>query len=258
MSLKKTYILYIFILVSCYSCSYKQQQLLFENKGQIFNGATAAPDTALASYRIKPGDLLQIKNLQNPKYIVDEPVTIASAAAGAGSSEGQTFLVEDDGTVALPIIGHVQVAGLTRHDAAKQVETLYRKELKNPIIELKIVNLKVTVLGEVRTQGNYPLVKDRTPLIEMIGEAGGLTDRANSKNLRIIRGGTKNQQVIDVDLSNINTLSDPRTMLQNNDIIYVAQNKQAVRTSKVAGFSSLLQPIILLLNTALIIYSFTR
>jgi polysaccharide export outer membrane protein len=245
------------IIISYYSCSYKQQQLLFENKARTFNTATI-PDTVLTNYAIKPQDLLQIKNLQNPKYIVDEPVTSASTAAGAGSSEGQTYRVEDDGTVGLPILGRVKVEGLSRRDAANKIETLYRKELKAPIIELRIVNLKVTVLGEVKAQGSYPLVKDRTSLIEMIGEAGGLTERANSKNLKIIRGGMEHQRVIDVDLSNINTLSDPRTILQNNDVIYVAQNKEAVRATKVTGASALLQPIVLLLNTALIIYTLTR
>jgi polysaccharide export outer membrane protein len=256
---KKNHILcgfFLIIIASCYSCSYQQQQVLFENKGKAFNSAVS--DTALVNYKINPQDLLQIRNLQNPKYIVDEPPTSASAAAGASSDDGQIFRVEDDGTVALPIIGHVKVAGLTRHDAANQIETLYRKELKNPIIDLKIVNLKVTILGEVKTQGSYFLVKDHTPLVEMIGQAGGLTERANSKTLKIIRGGIKDQQVIDVDLSNLNTLTDPRTILQNNDVIYVAQNKQAVRATKVTGLSALLQPIVLLLNTALIIYTITR
>ena len=257
--LSKKHILYVLIftlLTSCVSCSFKQQQVLFENRGQAFNNTVIITDTA--NYRIQPQDLLQIKNLQSPKYIVDEPTTTTSAAKGSSSTEGQTFLVENDGTVALPIIGHVKVEGLKRYDAAKQIEDLYRKEIKNPIIELKIVNLKVTVLGEVKTQGNYALVKDRTSLIEMIGEAGGLTERANSKNVRIIRGGMKSQQVIDVDLSNLTTLSDPRTILKNEDIIYVTQNKQAIRSTKVTGFSSILQPIILLLNTALIIYTITR
>ncbi|AMQ01260.1 Polysaccharide export system outer membrane protein [Pedobacter cryoconitis] len=253
------YILYAFIfilLTSCFSCSVKQQQALFENRRQAFNNTPTITDTS--AYKIQPQDLLQIKNLQSPKYIVDEPTTTISAAKGANSTDGQTFLVESDGTVALPIIGRVKVEGLNRYDAAKKIENIYSKEIKNPIIDLKIVNLKVTILGEVKTQGSYTLVKDRTSLIEMIGEAGGLTERANSKNVRIIRGGIKNQEVIDLDLSNLTTLSDPRIILKNEDIIYVTQNKQAVRTTKVTGFSSILQPIILLLNTALIIYTITR
>jgi len=102
-----------------------------------------------SEYRIQSQDILQIRNLQSTKYIVDEaPSSSASGGGGAASSQGQTFPVEDDGTVVLPVIGHVPVAGLTRAEAAKQIEDLYRKNLlNNPIIELKITNLKVTMLS---------------------------------------------------------------------------------------------------------------
>lgn len=174
------------------------------------------------------------------------------------SGNGQTYLVEADSTVALPMLGHVKVAGLSRAEAAHQIETLYRKELKDPIIELKIVNLKVTLLGEVKNQGIYVLSKDYTSLVEIIGTAGGLTDKADGKNIKIIRGNLQTPQVFELDLSDLKTLSDPRIMLQNNDIIYVAQHKKAIQTQKLQSVSAVLQPILTLLNTVLIIYTLTR
>jgi polysaccharide export outer membrane protein len=111
------------------------------------------------------------------------------------------------------------------------------------------------MLGEVKSQGNFPLVKDRTGLIEMIGEAGGLTDKANEKNIEIIRGSQSNPTVVKVDLSNISSLADPATILQNGDIIYVAQNKRAARADNLQNFSVLLQPALILFNTALIIFT---
>jgi polysaccharide export outer membrane protein len=253
---KKLIILYcaFSIMFASFSCSYKQQQALFENK--ITADTIKNKPFTLAGYQIKPQDLLQIRNLQNRKYIVDE--TVSNKATTSGDSNGQTYQVEEDGTVALPILGHVKVAGLTRIEAANQIETLYRKELRDPIIELKIINLKVTLLGEVRNQGIYNLVKDHTSLIEIIGEAGGLTEKASSKKVKIIRGDMQAPQVIEVDLSNIRTLSDTRIILQNNDIIYIAQNKQAIRSDKLQSMSAVLQPVITLLNTALIIYTLTR
>jgi polysaccharide export outer membrane protein len=243
------------LLSASISCSYKQQQVLFESKnpGDTLKTNAFTPP----SYKIKPQDLLQIRNLQNRKYIVDEAVTNKTGSTSGGDN-GQTYLVEADGTATLPIIGHVKLAGLTRNQAAHQIETLYSKELKDPIIELKIINLKVTLLGEVRSQGVYILVKDQTSLIELIGEAGGLTEKASSKQVKIIRGGTHASEVIELDLSDIQTLSDPRMVLQNDDIVYVAQNKRAIRSDKLQSMSSVLQPIITLLNTALIIYTLTR
>jgi polysaccharide export outer membrane protein len=143
------------------SCSYKQNQILFEKRASVVD--TVLQKTAIVSYRIQPQDILQVRNLQNLKYIVDEVPSATGIANGLTAAQGQTFQVEEDGTVALPAIGHVQVAGLTRTQATKLIEDLYRKNLlKDPIIELKVVNLKVTLLGEVKSPGNFPIVKDNT------------------------------------------------------------------------------------------------
>lgn len=248
----------VFFLLT--SCSNKQYQYLFEQKQNVSDTSSKSSQITTAPYRIKAQDMLQIRNLQSTKYIVDEaPSANAGGSSGGGSPGGQTFQVEDDGTVALPAIGHIKVAGLTRPEAAKQIEELYRKNLlKDPIIELKIVNLKVTILGEIKGQGNYTLTKDRTTLVEMIGEAGGLTDKANESSIKIIRGDQLNPQVTEINLRDIQSINDPRALLQNGDVIYIAQNKRAVRNDKLQNLSVITQPVLLLLNTALIIFTLSH
>jgi len=250
----------LIVILTIASCSYKQQQVLFQQQVSTRDTShikQANSGSGTSNYHIKSQDILQIRNLQSARYIVDDAPSTNTAGAGSGSAQGQTYQVEDDGTVALPVIGHVKVAGLTRAEAAKYIEELYRKNLlKDPIIELKITNLKVTMLGEIRAQGNFPLVKDKTTLIEMIGEAGGLTEKANEKNIKIIRGDPSNPLVTEVDLSKIKTLSDPSMILQNNDIIYIAQNKRAVKNDQLQNLSTTIQPALIILNTALIIYTF--
>lgn len=197
--------------------------------------------------------MLQIRNLQNINYIATEqPVSSAAAQIPA-------YQVEEDGTVALPVIGRVLVSGLTKIEAARKIEDLYKKNLlKDPIIDLKIINLKVTVLGEIRTQGNYLLLKDKTTLVDIIGEAGGLTDKANEKTIQIIRGDKTHPQVIVADLNNIRTLASPELNLQNNDIIYISQNKRTVRNDSMQNVSGIIQSALVFLNTALIIYTLTK
>src|SRR5580698_6472338 len=137
-----TTILLFFLLIFA-SCSYRQQQILFEQPNSTLDTSriTATSGSGTSDYHIKSQDILQIRNLQNTKYIVDETPSAATSVGGGASggnvtSEGQTYQVEEDGTVALPIIGHVQVAGLTRAQAAKLVEGLYRKNvLVDPIID---------------------------------------------------------------------------------------------------------------------------
>jgi polysaccharide export outer membrane protein len=255
----------IYLIVSTFlilsSCSNKQYQYLFEQKTPIADTDTQKTEVTTGAYRIKPQDILQIRNLQNFKYLVDETpsANAGGSSGGGGNSQGQTFQVQDDGTVALPVIGHLMVAGLTRPEASKQIEDLYRKSLlKDPIIEVKIVNLKVTLPGEIRGQGNYTLTKDRTTLVEMIGEAGGLTDKANESNIKIIRGDQRNPKVTEINLRDIQSINDPRAILQNGDVIYIAQNKRAVRNEKLQNLSVITQPVLLLLNTALIIFTLSH
>jgi polysaccharide export outer membrane protein len=248
-----TYLILAALFV-CSSCSDKQYQTLFQQKNAIADSTTHLPPVTLSQYHIKPGDLLQIRNLQDIKYIVNE--TPPTTTSGGNASQGQTFLVEDGGTVALPFIGRVPVAGLTRIEAQKLIEDLYRKNLLvNPIIDLKIVNLKVTLLGEVRAQGNYTLIKDKTTLVELIGEAGGLTEAANEKNIKIIRGNEQNPVVTEVDLDNIRSINDPKTILQSGDIIYIAKNTRAARADNLQNFSTIFQPLLILFNTVLILFT---
>jgi polysaccharide export outer membrane protein len=241
------------------SCSRKQYQVLFEQKTPSTDTMLQKSNNNIGSYRIQPQDLLQIRNLQNIRYVVDEAPSVGSGGSGAGAGVGQIYQVEEDGTVALPVIGHIAVTGLTRGQAAKLIEDLYRKNLlKDPIIEVKITNLKVTLLGEFKGQGNFPLVKDKTTLVEMIGEAGGLSDRANETNIKIIRGDQRNPQVTYINLRDIQSINDPRAILQNGDIIYASQNKRSIRNENLQNVSTLTQPILLLLNTALVILSFSH
>jgi polysaccharide export outer membrane protein len=239
----------------CTSCSNKQYQTLFQEKKAISDTLSQKSSVAVNEYRIKSQDILQIRNLQDIKYIVnDAPINTNTTTGNA--SQGQTFQVEEDGTVALPALGRIPVAGLTRAEAEKLVEGLYRKNLlKDPIIDLKIVNLKVTVLGEIRSPGNFTLIKDKTKLVELIGEAGGLTERANEKDVKIIRGDEKKPKIIEIDLNDIQSINDPNTILQSGDIIYISKNKRAARSDNLQNFSSIFQPVLILFNTALILYT---
>ena len=242
------------------SCSSKQYQSLFEQKSiNTIDTVSSKANPGIIGYRIKPQDIIQIRNLQNISYVVDAAPSASTGGGGSTGGSGQTYQVEEDGSVALPVIGHVNIAGLTRPQAAKLVEDLYRKSLlKDPIIELKITNLKVTLLGEVSSQGSFPLIKDKTTLVEMIGQAGGLTKGANETNIKIIRGDQLNPQVTLINLRDIQSINDPRAILQSGDIVYVSQNKRSVRNENLQNISAISQPALLLLNTALLILSFSR
>ena len=254
-----TYLILGVIFLST-ACSTRQYQSLFQRKNALSDTLSQKNIAPVAEYRIKSQDILEIRNLQNSKNIVDlNPTTINASSQGNATTAPETFQVEEDGSVALTGLGHVPVAGLTRFEAQKLIEGLYHQTLlKNPIIELKIINLKVSIFGEVKTQGNYALVKDKTTLVEVISEAGGLTEKANEKTIKIIRGTEKKQQVIEVDFSDIKSINAPNTILQSGDIIYISQNKRAARNDNLQNFSFIVQPALILFNTALIIFTLIK
>jgi polysaccharide export outer membrane protein len=258
---KKGYLILIAAAIFLFSsCSDKQYQVLFQQRKAITPVDTTSTVKAvtLDKYQIQPQDVLQIRNLQDIRYI-SNLTPISTNTEGGNAQQGESFQVEADSSVKLPALGNVKVVGLTRAQAQQKIEGLYASSLLvNPIIELKIVNLKVTLLGEVKAQGNYVLIKDKTTLIEVIGQAGGLTERADEKDVRIIRGSEKNPTIVDVDFSNILSVNDPKTVLQSGDIIYVAQNKRAARSDNLQNFTTIFQPALLLFNTALIIFTLAR
>ena len=250
----------ILVTVFLTSCSKRQYQYLFQQKNTLSD--TTIQASVPVAYKIKAQDILQIRNLQNNKDIIDMNPIIGGSAVSSSPATTQSnseYLVEDDGTIALTGLGRVTVAGLTRVEAGKLIEEKYHKDfLKDPIIELKIVNLSVTVFGEVKSPGNIVLVRDRTTLVQLIGLTGGFTPNANESNVKIIRGEQKNPKVINIDFSNIQSINDPKAILQSGDIIYVEQNKRAIRNDQFLNLTQLLQPALLLFNTALIILTFTR
>jgi len=126
-------------------------------------------------------------------------------------------LVNYDSTMTLPLIGRTNIVGLTRLEAAKRLEQEYGKFVINPIIEVNIASLAVTVLGEVGTPGKILLDKENTTLVDVIALSGGIKETGKKNRIKIIRGN----EVIMVDLRDINALNSNAIKIQDGDIIYV-------------------------------------
>lgn len=239
------------------SCSYKQNQVLFENAA--VNDVNQMGTNQFYEYKIETQDILQMRNLQDINYIYNVPGSNVGANTNGTAMVPQNYQVENDSTVALPVIGKVKIAGLTKSQAANKIQSLYGSSvLKDPIIELKIVNLKVAVFGEVKLPGSYMLTSDKTNLIDMLAQAGGLTDKADEKQIKIVRGGMSNPRAFLVNLNDFKSVSNPAIVLQSKDVIYVSQNKRALKNEKIQEVSTIVQPGLLLLNTVLIIFTLAR
>ncbi|MEE1883903.1 polysaccharide biosynthesis/export family protein [Pedobacter flavus] len=209
-------------------------------------------------YTIKTQDRLLIRNLQNKDFLSPIGANSNSAPNNILSEKNQTFEVDSMGNITIPEFGKVSVKGLTRKEATNKIQQLFEKEQIAPIIEITIVNLKVTLLGEFRAQGNYILEQDNLTLIDLIAQAGGLTENADPKTCKIIRGDKFNPEIIYVNLQDIKSLASKKLVLQNSDIIVIQPLKSVVASKKIQNFNNYIQPVLVLLNLGLLILTITK
>lgn len=252
--LSKKYIPFVFIgFLILSSCSSKDASRLLTypksfNTDTLKTVAVFNNQNTYSEYKIKPYDKISIKNLQDPELLGARNVSLGTLNV--------SYQVNSIGEIVLPVIGAVKVEGLNKEQAKDKIEKLYGETLfKNPIIEITINNLKVTMLGAFKTEGNFELENQKIDLIDMIGKAGGISDEANVKKIRIIRGNRQKPELIVADLSNINTLSNPKLTLQDGDIIIAERNKFAVFSKNLIGIISIASIATLLLNTYIILKS---
>jgi len=140
---------------------------------------------------------------------------------GRGADETQGLLVTQDGTVRLPLIGSVEIQGLTEDEAAKYLMEQYGKYLRNPYVTVEIMNQRIFILGEVKTPGVVPVTNGTMNLIEAIARSGDLTDFAERRGVLILRGDLRHPQVRMIDLTHMSTIQISSLYLKPNDIVYV-------------------------------------
>lgn len=205
---------------------------------------------------IKPEDELAIRNVQDMNLIVRNPEERANINQ---QQTYTTFKVDANGEVVLPKIGAIKVAGLTRSQAAAVIQKAYEeKELNAPLIDVRIANAYVVLLGEVGKQGKYIIEREDYELIDLLADAGGVTPGANKKMLRIFRGDRNNPEIIMVNLNDYNFLKNPKLRLQAKDVVYVEPRRMLVNSQNFQAYSTFIQMGLVVLNTALIIYNITR
>ena len=131
------------------------------------------------------------------------------------------ILVTQNGTVRLPMLGSVEIIGLTEDEASAKLIELYKTYIRNPYVKVEIKNQRVIVVGEVKKPGVVSVTNGTMNILEAIAQSGDLTDLAERNNVKIIRGDLRNPTVRSIDLANIVALNESSLFLRPNDIIYV-------------------------------------
>lgn len=135
------------------------------------------------------------------------------------------FRVDADGQVQLPLVGTLKVAEMTTDQVAKRLSELLVDYLKKPIVNVRILNFKVAVLGDVLRPDTYTIQNEHVNINEALSLAGDLNITAKRKNILLVREENGQRHFVTIDLTSKNVFDSPYYYLHNNDIIYVDADK---------------------------------
>lgn len=131
------------------------------------------------------------------------------------------YQIDPQGNINLPIIGNIHLAGLTLNQAQEAVQKQANEYLKDANIQVKLLNYKVSVLGEVNSPGVYYNYNNSLTILEAIGMADGINEYAGLTNVSVIRKTDTGTKSYKVDLTKKNVLNSDAFYIYPNDVIYI-------------------------------------
>ncbi len=172
---------------------------------------------------LQPGDVVYIKILSLDKVtsaLFNLDVT-GSSTTGEVSTTLRGYTIDDKGFIRLPVVDTIQVAGLSISEAEQLVQKKIDGYFKNATVILKLLNTKISVLGEVNRPGTYSILRNSINLFEALALAGDITQYGDRKKVLIIRTINNENITFRVDLTKENTLATEQFYLLPNDIIII-------------------------------------
>ena len=188
---------------------------------------------------------ITIVNPQNPELSMAYNLVTPSEATRSNTLTSQpalqNYVVSNDGTVCVPTLGAVEVAGKTLAEAEKHIYELVKGNFSTaPSVTVRFADFKISVLGEVTSPGTYTIKNGKVNVFEALALARDLTIWGMRDNVKIIRedkDGKRN--VYEVNLNDVNILTSPYYYLQQNDVVYVTPNQSKAKNSDVGSSTSL-------------------
>ncbi|MGV6830173.1 MAG: polysaccharide biosynthesis/export family protein [bacterium] len=244
----------ILVFVALSSCANKKDILYFQNIDNQHNR-----DIPYQSNKIQVNDILSIKIISlDPEtalpYNFDNSLSTNSSFIETLKLQGN--LVSAEGFIIMPIIGKVKATGKSTDELEIHIRDILEEgnHLKGAIVSVRILNSKVTILGEVNLPGTYTLTEQNVTLIQALGYAGDLTINGKRDDVVVIRDEGGKQQIGHINLTNSNWFDSPFYFIKQNDVIVVNPNDPKVKSSGFIGnVGSILTIASLLLSAVVII-----
>ena len=262
--MKNYLILFVSVLLLC-SCASTKNVPYFQNADQVI----LEQSRLLYDAKIMPKDILSITvSTVNPDaakpFNLSVPTTYSNSNLTTYSYGSlQTYLVDNEGHIDFPIVGSMKVGGLTKNECEKMVRDKimpYLNKNENPIVTVRMINYKISVLGEVNRPGMFTVNNEKINILEALAQAGDLTIYGVRDKVKLIREDASGRKEIHtLNLNDANIINSPYYYLQQNDIVYVEPNKVKARNSGIGQSTSLwLTSTSILISLASLMYSILK
>jgi polysaccharide export outer membrane protein len=177
------------------------------------------------NYKLQPNDIVSIRfqSLTSREFdFLNTPAFDNNAISVAQANPlliGE--IIDETGHLTYPVIGRVFVAGLTVFQLQQKMEVLAGNYFQSPIVKVRLLNYRATVLGEVNREGSVIFNNNRVTILEAIGSVGGFTDFADRANVKLIRQNGGKVEVTTLNFLDENIINSPNWYVHQNDVLIV-------------------------------------
>jgi len=188
---------------------------------------------------IQPNDILSVR-IDASVMESAEPYNLSYGVNNSNNIEMKKltgYLVTIDGTIKLPILGIIKVANKTTRELELYLVKLLEEgnHLLQPFVNIRLINAKVTLLGEVNKPGTYTFLEQIITIPQALGYAGDLTINGKRTDILLIRETAGNRIMKHIDLTKTDWMNDATYYVKPNDVIIVRPNVAKVKSSGIFG-----------------------
>ena len=241
MKLTKSLFLPTLILLLLSSCG-SQKDIAYMQDGEYLKYTEQPP--FLYDAHILPKDLLTITvHCSEPElaapFNLNGSLQSPATTGSTGNTPQQTYLVDNNGDIDFPILGKLHLGGLTKGAAETVICERLKAFLKEePIVNVRMVNYKFSVLGEVGKPNTFPVANEKVNVFEALAMAGDMTIYGKRNNVKLLREDEQGRkEIVLLDLKDPGIVSSPYYYLQQNDILYVEPRKSKIRSSEMSAIT---------------------
>lgn len=197
-----------------------------------------------ADIKLQANDVLAII-IASPDGVLATPFNIVPAQLTSQvitATSPTTYLINNEGIIDLPSIGTIKAGGLTIKEVREEILKRVSKDIVNPSVNVRLINFKISVLGEVMNPGTIQIESERITILEALAKVGDFTPYSNRRHVMVIREKNGVREIGELDLKDNKFFASPYYFLQQNDVVYIEPTKGKIAQVQ-QPINTYLQPV---------------